>query len=276
MNRRDFVTSCTAGLAVSALANNASAADRPSIVIDAHAHVGSMLGMGFRDVSFEDFLAAADEAGIHKICLSSITALEFDAESGNKVTREAALRYPNRILPLASIPDAHLGKRGLEMLERTVTDWGFRGYGELETNASDPIDHPYWIAVLESAARHRIPVLVHGPAGPAVAAARRVPEATLILAHGGTGWGVHYNEWIDAVLAVRNFKNIYFETCTSILSAGFIEFAVTELGADRVIFGTDSPLLDPAVMMAKITGAEISDEAKRKILGDNMRTILRL
>ncbi len=272
MNRREFVSVCAGGLAAAAL----PAADRPSMVIDAHSHVGSMIGMGIRDASFEDSLAAADEAGIHKMCLSSIRALEFDAEGGNRIVYDCQRRYPDRVVGFASIPDAHLGKRGVELLERAVNDWGFRGYGELETNPSDPIDHPYWIAVLESAAKHHIPVLVHGPQGPGVAAARRVPEATIILAHGGTGWGTHLNEWIDTVLALRDVPNVYLETCTSILSAGFVEFAVSELGADRVVFGTDSPLLDPAVQMAKVTGAEISDEDKRKILGDNMRRVLRL
>ncbi len=272
MNRRAFVSVCSAGLTAAAL----PAADRPTMVIDAHSHVGSMIGMGIRDVSFADFLAAADETGIHKMCLSSIAAIEFDAETGNRVTHDWATRYPDRVLPFATIPDAHLGRRGLELLERTVDDWGFRGYGELETNLSDPIDHPYWIAVLESAAKHRIPVLVHGPQAPGVIAARKVPEATILLAHGGTGWGVHVNEWIDTVLAIKDVPNIYLETCTSILSAGFVEFAVAELGADRVVFGTDSPLLDPAVQMEKVLGAEISDQAKRKILGDNMRGVLRL
>jgi predicted TIM-barrel fold metal-dependent hydrolase len=272
MNRREFASVCAAGLAGTTM----PAADRPSIVIDAHAHAGNMIGWGIREVSFEEFLAAADEAGIHKMCVSSITALEFDAESGNRAVYERMKRYPDRILAFASIPDAHLGRRGLESLERAVTEWGFRGYGELETNPSDPIDHPYWIAVLESAAKHRIPVLVHGPHAPAVNAARRVPEATIILAHGGTGWGAHINEWIDTVEALRDVPNMYLETCTSILSAGFVEFAAVELGADRIVFGTDSPLLDPAVQMAKITGAEISEDAKRKILGDNMRRILRL
>ncbi len=114
------------------------------------------------------------------------------------------------------------------------------------------------------------------PYGPAVNAARREPEATIILAHGGTGWGAHINEWNDTVEALRDVPNLYLETCTSIVCSGFIEFAVSELGADRIVFGTDSPLLDPAVQMAKITGAEIGEDAKRKILGGNMRRILRI
>jgi predicted TIM-barrel fold metal-dependent hydrolase len=272
MKRREFTSVCAAGLAATAM----SADGPPSLVIDSHAHAGNMIGLGIREATFEEFLAAADEAGIHKMCVSSITALEFDAESGNRAVYELTKRYPDRIIGFASIPDAHLGKRGLDILERAVTEWGFRGYGELETNPSDPIDHPYWIAVLKSAAKHRIPGLVHGPYVPAVNAARRAPEATMILAHGGTGWGAHINEWMDTVEALRDAPNLYLETCTSIVDAGFTEFAVSELGADRIVFGTDSPLLDPAVQMAKISGAEIGEDDKRKILGGNMRRILRI
>jgi len=57
---------------------------------------------------------------------------------------------------------------------------------------------------------------------------------------------------------------------------GQIEKVVRELGAERIVFGTDSPLLDPAVQKAKITGADISDEAKERLLGLNMAHLLNI
>jgi predicted TIM-barrel fold metal-dependent hydrolase len=92
----------------------------------------------------------------------------------------------------------------------------------------------------------------------------------------GTGWGTYRNEWIDSVEMARQHPNVYLETATSIVGAGLIEFAVRELGAERLVFGTDSPLLDPAVQKAKITGADIENAQRDAILGGNMRRILRL
>jgi predicted TIM-barrel fold metal-dependent hydrolase len=49
---------------------------------------------------------------------------------------------------------------------------------------------------------------------------------------------------------------------------------VNEAGADRVLFGSDMPLMDPRPQIGKIITADISDEAKQLILGDNARRLL--
>jgi len=263
------------GAAVAGVSDQSLASPAPMIV-DAHAHCGPLSSLGVRDIPFEEFLAAADQAGISRVCISSVTALNWDADEGNRETWEYAKRYPDRVIGFASMPSPHLAAKGIESIERAVMDWGFRGIGELETNVSDPIDHPGWIPLLERAAQWKTPVLVHGSPASCAAAAVRVPEALILLAHIGTGWGAHQNEWLDAIEVARTHHNVYIETCTSIINAGSIERAVDVLGDQRLVFGTDSPLLDPSVQMAKITGAEISEESKRKILGANMRELLRL
>ena len=55
-----------------------------SIVIDAHSHLGYMGSFGMQDISFEETLDAADEAGIDKLCVSAVDSLFFDLESGNE------------------------------------------------------------------------------------------------------------------------------------------------------------------------------------------------
>ena len=55
----------------------------------------------------------------------------------------------------------------------------------------------------------------------------------------------------------------------SSLSHSSIEDGVHALGADRFLYGSDIPLLDPRSQVAKIATAEISQEDKRKILGLN-------
>ena len=97
-----------------------------------------------------------------------------------------------------------------------------------------------------------------------------------MLAHIGTGWGVAVGEWLDAIEMAKTHPNVYLETCTSITSYGQIEMAVKELGPERIVFGTDSPLLDPSVMKAKITGADIPTEARQHILGPNMARLLNI
>lgn len=283
MNRRRFLKRCGEGLGVGLTlrplegeAANSGPKER-SIVIDAHAHFGYMGMFGQqRDVSFEESLAAADQAGIDKLCLSSIEAITFEMEGGNREVHRLMKQYPDRIIGFATVPAPYFGRRGLDELQRAVEVFGMKGIGELETSAAYPIDIPPWIAVLKKAAGLKVPVLVHGSPFACARAAELVPDVTILLAHLGTGLGLTVGEWIDTIEMAKTHLNVYLESCTSITSYGQIEMAVRELGSERIIFGTDSPLLDPAVMKAKITSADVSAEAKENILGKNMARILRI
>jgi len=54
-----------------------------------------------------------------------------------------------------------------------------------------------------------------------------------------------------------------------------IEFICREFGAQRLMFGTRMPLRDPSCTVAIVNYAEISDEEKRLIAGDNLRTLMK-
>jgi predicted TIM-barrel fold metal-dependent hydrolase len=55
---------------------------------------------------------------------------------------------------------------------------------------------------------------------------------------------------------------------------GVIEELVEKGGKDRVLFGSDVPLMDPRPHIGKIITARISDEAKRLALGGNAERLL--
>ena len=57
-------------------------------------------------------------------------------------------------------------------------------------------------------------------------------------------------------------------------TSGVVEMAVRELGAERVIFGSDAAGRSFASQLAKVTGAEIPRPARRLILGENLRRLL--
>ena len=56
--------------------------------------------------------------------------------------------------------------------------------------------------------------------------------------------------------------------------AGFTEMAVRELGADRVIYGSDASGRSFSSQLGKVLGADIPDEAKRLILAENLIRLL--
>lgn len=98
--------------------------------------------------------------------------------------------------------------------------------------------------------------------------ARRHTEQKFICAHAG-------GEWERGIRAVRGSSNILVETSGFDATAGFIEMAVRELGATRIVFGSHLPSRSLGTELAKVIGADVSDRDKRLILGENYRGLLR-
>ena len=98
--------------------------------------------------------------------------------------------------------------------------------------------------------------------------AARHPEQKFVCAHAG-------GEWERGIHAVRNSPNILVETSGFDATAGFIEMAVRDLGAERIIFGSHLPSRSLGTELGKVIGADISERDKKLILGENFRNLLR-
>ncbi len=98
--------------------------------------------------------------------------------------------------------------------------------------------------------------------------AKRFPDQKFICAHAG-------GEWEKGIRAVRDCPNVLIETSGFDATAGFIEMGVRELGADRIVFGSHLPTRSLGTELGKVLGADISDEARTKILGANFRKLLK-
>jgi predicted TIM-barrel fold metal-dependent hydrolase len=142
-----------------------------------------------------------------------------------------------------------------------------------------PEEHVYPInefgeAIFAFAAKHRAVVLSHSSernslAGDLVDWANRFPEMKLILAHIGCGWD---NDYTHQVRGVQKSKhgNVFADTSSArSITPNLIEWAVTQIGADRVLFGTDTPLYFTGMQRVRIDQAELTDAEKRQILYEN-------
>jgi hypothetical protein len=104
------------------------------------------------------------------------------------------------------------------------------------------------------------------PQDVAALAARR-PEAPLICGHTGGDWEL-------GIRAVRAQTNVSVEIGGGWPTRGQVEMAVKELGAGRVIYGSDIPGRSFATQLAKVHGATISDREKELIFSGNFRRLL--
>ncbi len=149
-----------------------------------------------------------------------------------------------------------------------------------------PESHQYPItrygdAIFSFAAEHSALVLAHSgdpfsKPGDYVPFANAYPNMRLILAHLGHGIGGNPTEQVAAISKSKH-GNLYTDTSSanSILPR-LIEWAVKEIGAERILFGTDTPLYHVAMHRARIDHAEIPIESKRMILRENAVKLLGL
>lgn len=142
-----------------------------------------------------------------------------------------------------------------------------------------PEEHCYPIAergreIFEFAAQHRAVILSHtgetnSMPGDFVPFVNEFPEVTLILAHLGHGPDGDPSHQVRAVQKSRH-GNVFVDTSSARnIMPGLIEWAVQEIGAERILYGTDSPVYFAPMQRARIDYAQIADEAKRLILCGN-------
>jgi predicted TIM-barrel fold metal-dependent hydrolase len=148
-----------------------------------------------------------------------------------------------------------------------------------------PEEHVYPIVehgrtVFEFAAAHKAVVLAHSgefnslPAD-MVKLANDYPEMSLILAHLGNGEGDPSRQ-VRAIQGSRH-GNVYADTSSGMsMLPNLIEWAVGEVGADRILYGSDVSCYFPPMQRARIDHAHIRDDEKLKILRDNAVTLLGL
>ena len=149
-----------------------------------------------------------------------------------------------------------------------------------------PEEHVYPIAehgtkLFEFAAKHRAVVLAHSGEDNSlpmdyVPFANAFPEVRLILGHLGHRPDEDPSHQVRAIEASRH-GNVYVDTSSSnSIIAGLVEWAVGRVGAERVLFGTDTPLYMAPMQRARIDYADIGDADKRRILRDNAVELLGL
>jgi predicted TIM-barrel fold metal-dependent hydrolase len=101
--------------------------------------------------------------------------------------------------------------------------------------------------------------------------ANKHPRVRLLLAHLGNGTGdcSRADLQVRAIQAARH-GNLWVDTSSArSLLPGLIEWAVQEVGSERLLFGSDTPLYHVAMQRARIEAAEIPLTAKRLILREN-------
>lgn len=248
------------------------------MVIDCHVHVQA--GYGTPENRMGYLLEYADRMGIDRLCLSLGTsrAHQPDMETvrrDNDMVRAAVERYPDRYIGFCYLNPCYL-QGSLDEIERCLVDGPFLG---IKLWVAMFCDQPNLDPICERAAELGAPILQHtwmkitgnleheSTPHHVAAIARRHPDVNFILGHSGGNWELGYR-------IVQDLPNVYAEVAGGDPELGQTEMGVAMLGAERIVYGSDAPGRSFASQLAKVHGAEISDEQRALILGENMRRLL--
>ncbi len=231
----------------------------------------------------EDLVGAMDKHGVAISVASGFPWRTPDlARENNDYIIDAHLKHPDRILGLACF-DA-LWEGAAKEAERCI-DAGLSGAGELAF---------YLSGIDDAALRHLEPVmallrqkgnkpcLIHTnepvghtypgktpvTPGQIYSVAKAFPENRIVLAHWGGGI-FFYNIMKKEVK--ETFANIWFDTAASpfLYDPAVYDIAAETGLVDKVLFGTDFPLLGPGIYYRDIKKTSLSPDQKEKIMGKN-------
>ena len=166
-----------------------------------------------------------------------------------------------------------------------------RGIGELafysEGLTEDAINALSPIATL--AKEHNVPITIHtnepvghqypgkSPMGlkQIYELIKKYPENIFIMAHWGGGF--FFYELMKKEMA-QITSNVYYDTAASpfLHNSKIYSLAISIIGPDRIIYGSDYPLLDLNRYQKELEESNISKEDTEKIQGKNLSLIIQL
>jgi hypothetical protein len=246
---------------------------------DGHCHINAYSGTPAERVG--KMLEVADRMGVAKLCIYMGTAFYAEPTAdqlklANDEVLEAVATWPDRVYGWVYLSPAH-PELSLSELERCVAKGPMVA---IKLWVAQNCDTPEADAIVKRAGELKAPVLQHtwhkitgNMAGESnsldlTRLAARHPDVTFICGHTGGDWEL-------GIRAIRPCKNIYADLAGGDPTSGFTEMAVRELGAERVIYGSDIPGRSFGSQLAKVMGARIGESERELVLAGNLKRILK-
>jgi predicted TIM-barrel fold metal-dependent hydrolase len=241
-----------------------------------------------RMIGAEDLIASMNETGVDRsvICGFSWTSCEL-CSLHNEYLLDCVSRYPDRLIAFVALSFAN-AERAERELDKAIRA-GAKGVGEVAFYSgemtSEDIDR--MTPVLGLMEKEGIFLLLHtneeiGHSYPGKGEtplkrfhelASRFPGLYVILAH--WGGGLPFYELMPEV--AKGMTRVYYDTAASpfIYSHGIYAAVSGIIGPERILFGSDFPLISPGRYFAEMERSGLSEEGRRKILGLNFLRLLK-
>jgi len=252
-----------------------------SPVLDAHCHVlrdgadGAGAYVMYRGDA-EHIVEIADRLGTQTTAMMSWGGpIGGDMRHDNDIVAAAVERFPGKVVGLAYVNPTHHAKEEIVAeLTHRVDEQDFVGIKPY-IHVGVPYDDALWAPSWEFGNARGLYALLHigGKAGGTsnvANIAERYPDMKFLIAHSGGSWSM--GRQVAALMKER--PNVFAELTLTPVTNGVIEWLVHEVGDDRILYGTDSPMRDPRPQFGWVAWSRLPEETRRNILGRNFARLL--
>lgn len=271
------------------------------MILDAHVHVHRPEVVSCRDdfcerdpyfdalyrapkarmATVEDLLRAMDDDGVDVSVVCGFAWADMGlCREDNDYVMDAVRAHPRRLIGLAVV-NPLAGDEAVREMERCAAG-GLRGLGELMPDGQGCAldDACAMRPVMEAVRSLGWPVLTHaneqvghrypgkGKTGPeaVLQLAQAFPESRIVCAH--WGGGLLFYELMPEVREA--LRNVWYDTAASpFLYEDRIYRVGMEIAPDKVLFGSDYPLLRARHFLQRIRAVGLSEAEERALLGGN-------
>jgi predicted TIM-barrel fold metal-dependent hydrolase len=280
-----------------------------SVIIDFHTHIFPSLLKERRDeyikrdpcfsllysqpqakmITAEELLASMDEAGIDLSVVLNVGWVSHElCVKTNDYILDSVSRYPTRLVGFCAIqPGA--GDAAIAELERCAKA-GAKGIGELRSDIQgfDLDDKTTMKPLVDTALKHDLIFLTHSsePVGHEYSGKGSItpdilysfitafPNLKIVCAH--WGGGLPFYALMPEV--AKAFVNVFFDTAATVFlyKPEIFKQVSHIIGSDKILFGTDYPLMHQNRVLAQIQSSQLPEEDIAKILGANAQKLLHL
>lgn len=234
------------------------------LAIDSHIHIGPSKALGI-NVSVEGVKRDMEDAGVEKAAIMPFPSYAEMGDEANRMILEICRKH-DEFLPIFCL-NAELPKPGREFV---AVKWHWVGGVSDISSSYETLERKDLPEFVDYVADLNLPLIFEEELEFTKQFADKFPDITLIIPHLGALGGMP----LDFLRAFREQDSIYFDT--SLASPATILRFIEEVGAERVLFGSDVPFGSIGGEVRKVRELELERRELRLLLRENAERLFRL
>jgi predicted TIM-barrel fold metal-dependent hydrolase len=248
-------------------------------IFDAHLHIPSDNGENFQwnlvTRNMPEFVAYLEKCGVRRGVISSSWSNKAqtpdDYRNGNREVAKYVERYKGRFRGSCVITPFRVDE-ALREIEDCHQQLGFVWLGEFCNYMTGyKYDTPEWGEVMKLATKLNLVMQIHTTTREMRYLAETFPDTKIVFPHLGSS----REDIFARIELVAKHPNTCIELSGSgIERVGILEKAVKDIGADRVLYGSDFTINEPSAVIARVKNAFLTPDDREKILFRNVERLL--